>query len=191
MRLLLVSEKKIGAVGNIQMNPGNGLVDHAGVFFDLEGMPTHAHKNRKRPPMGAFRERNAITAACLLMHKAVFEKMGGFCEDYRNGMEDIDLCVRLRIAGYTLVVSHESIILHHVSQSPGRHENNDANSAVFKKRWAVTTAVWGENEWAIEYLRRYARFWWKFDPGLMVKAVIIVVTRSLTGVRKGDGFNDS
>ena len=154
-------------------------------------MPTHAHKNRKNPPRGSFRERSAITAACLLMNRAVFEEIGGFCEDYRNGMEDIDLCVRLKMAGYALVVSHESIIQHHVSQSPGRHENNDANSALFKKRWSQTTAVWGRDEWAMEYLRRYARFWWRLNLKQGFKAVIMVITASLTGARKAVGFSDS
>jgi GT2 family glycosyltransferase len=191
MRSLLARVKNIGAVGNVQMNPSNKLVDHAGVFFDLEGMPTHAHKNRKFPPRGPFRERSAVTAACLLMNKAVFEEMGGFSEDYRNGMEDIDLCVRLKIAGYTLLVSHESIIQHHVSQSPGRHQNNDENSALFKKRWSQTTAVWGRDEWAMEYLRRYARFWWRLNFKQGFKAVIMVLTASLTGARKAVGLSDS
>jgi GT2 family glycosyltransferase len=191
MRVLLTSAGKIGAVGNVQMNPRNKLVDHAGVFFDLEGMPTHAHKNRKYPPKGLFRERSAVTAACLLMNKAVFEEMDGFSEDYRNGMEDIDLCVRMKIAGYTLLVSHESIIQHHVSQSPGRHQNNDANSAIFRKRWSETTTVWGKEEWALEYLRRYARFWWRLNPKQGFKAVKMLLKRSLTGSKKDVGLSGS
>ncbi len=45
------SHRKVGAVGNIQRNYATGLVDHAGIFFDLNGMPTHAWKNRKRLPL--------------------------------------------------------------------------------------------------------------------------------------------
>jgi len=191
MRALLVSAENVGAVGNVQMNPSNKLVDHAGVFFDLDGMPTHAHKNRRYPPKGLFRERSAVTAACLLMNRAVFNEMDGFCEDYRNGMEDIDLCVRLKVAGYSLLVSHESIIQHHVSQSPGRHRNNDVNSVVFRNRWSETTAVWGKEEWALEYLRRYARFWWRLNPKQAFKAVTMLLKRSLTGSKKDVGLSGS
>src|SRR5690606_35019352 len=69
-----------GAIGNIQRNFSTGLIDHAGVFFDLEGMPTHAHKNRANPPRGQWKERNAVTAACLAMRRNLFLKIGGFDE---------------------------------------------------------------------------------------------------------------
>lgn len=162
---LLETAPQAAAVGNVQMNPATGLVDHAGVFFDLEGMPTHAHKNRARPPRGAWRERSAATAACLLVRRAVWTLLGGFCESYRNGMEDIDLCVRMRREGYRIYVSHESVIGHLVSSSPGRHDANAANTALFRQRCAPTAARWGRDEWAKEYFRRYARHWWRMNPG--------------------------
>lgn len=164
MRRLLATAPSAGAVGNIQINPATGLVDHAGVFFDLDGMPTHAHKHRRRPPPGPWRERNAATAACLLLLRRVFDEAGGLCEAYRNGMEDIDLCVRLRQAGHRIYVSHESVVGHLVSSSPGRRDANAANSELFRRRCAATAAAWGREEWPAEYLRRYARRWWRIDP---------------------------
>lgn len=161
---LLESAPRAGAVGNVQVNPATGLVDHAGVFFDLDGMPTHAHKHRARPPRGLWRERNAATAACLLVRRGIWDALGGFCEDYRNGMEDIDLCVRLRRAGHRIYVSHVSVVGHLVSSSPGRHDRNAANTALFRERCASTAARWGREEWAAEYFRRYARRWWRIDP---------------------------
>lgn len=182
---LLESSAMVGAVGNIQVNPRNGLVDHAGVFFDLNGMPTHAHKNRRYPPRGSFRERKAASAACLLMRAETFREFSGFDPDYRNGMEDIDLCVRLCLAGYRILVSHRSIILHHVSQSPGRHEHDEANTRTFALRRAPTAAIWGRREWPLEYLRRYARHWWRMNPRLFLRAVGLILARPLTSDRKG------
>lgn len=164
MLALLATAPQAGAVGNVQVNPATGLVDHAGVFFDLEGMPTHAHKNRRRPPRGPWKERNAATAACLLIRRSIWQNLGGFFEGYRNGMEDIDLCVRLRREGYRIYISHESVVEHLVSSSPGRHANNACNTELFRERCARTAARWGRQEWAHEYFRRYARHWWRMNP---------------------------
>ena len=161
---LLDTAPGAGAVGNVQVNPATGLIDHAGVFFDLEGMPTHAHKNRARPPRGPWRERNAATAACLLVPRTVWQALGGFYEAYRNGMEDIDLCVRIRREGHRIYVSHQSVVGHLISSSPGRHANNSRNTELFRERCARTAARWGRHEWAHEYFRRYARHWWRMNP---------------------------
>jgi GT2 family glycosyltransferase len=179
MLRLLREAPAAGAVGNIQTDPATGLVDHAGVFFDPEGMPTHAHKHRKRPPAGPWRERNAATGACLLLPRTLFLALGGLCEDYRNGMEDIDLCVRLRAAGHRIYVSHESVVGHHVSSSPGRHDAADANTALFRRRCAALAAPWGRQEWPLEYLRRYARRWWRIDPARAWRAFRMLCRRQM------------
>ena len=152
-----------GIVGNIQINPRTGLIDHAGVFFGLDGMPRQARKNRKCFPICEYTEWNAVTAACMLIKASVFHEVGGFDEDYRNGFEDIDLCVKLRQKGYRHYVANQSRILHYVSVSPGRHRNNDANSDLFEERWTAYTRDWGKLEWAPEYIQRYARHWWRFN----------------------------
>jgi len=171
MKRLLDRESNAGAVGNIQLNPRTRLVDHAGIFFDLDGMPAHAHKNRRHPPSGPARERNACTAACMLVRRDAFEEAGGFWPEFRNGMEDVDLCVRLKQAGFQIFVSHESIVEHDPGQSPGRHDHNTANRELFRRRCAATTAPWGRREWPAEYFRRYARKWWRMHPALAARAL--------------------
>ena len=168
---------KVGAVGNIQKNVQTGLVDHAGIFFDTTGMPTHAWKNRKKHPKGDWIKRSAITAACLLIKRSLFEEMNGFDESYRNGMEDVDLCVRLRNAGYQLIVAHKSVIRHHISCSPGRHDHNDRNSELFRQRWSNSMRQTGIHEWPSEYFHRYARYWWRINPGLAWKALKMLIFR--------------
>ena len=175
---LLASLPDAGAVGNVQRSVATGLVDHAGIFFDLEGMPTHAHKNRAAPPPGPSRERNAATAACLAIPRQLFLQHGGFDVAYRNGCEDVDLCVRLRQAGRRIYVSHRSVILHHVSSSPGRNLHNDANSQLFRSRWASYTRSFGQIEWPAEYLRRYARHWWKIQPSKAYLALSLLCRRA-------------
>ncbi|MGJ3244433.1 MAG: glycosyltransferase family 2 protein [Opitutales bacterium] len=154
---------QIGVLGNIQYNARTGLIDHAGVFFDQNGQPAHARKNRKKIPRGPWKEWFAVTAACVLVRKQVFEELGGFDDSYRNGMEDIDFCVRLKQAGYRNYVCNLSKIYHHVSSSPGRLEYNDSNMRLFLKRWSHLTSRWGTSEWAAEYLSRNARQLWRFN----------------------------
>lgn len=177
---LIQSQKDVGTVGNIQLNFETRLVDHAGIFFDLEGMPTHARKTRKRLPRGDWLERNAVTAACLMISKAKFQEMNGFDEDYRNGMEDVDLSVRMKRKGYRHFVSHKSVILHHISKSPGRHKNNEKNSDLFRKRWSAYTKTFGVSEWPKEYLRRYARYWWRMEPRKFAQALAMLLFPSNT-----------
>jgi O-antigen biosynthesis protein len=159
-----------GIIGNIQINPRSGLIDHAGVFFGLDGMPRQARKNRKTGPRSEYTEWNAVTAACMLMKASLFHEIGGFDETYRNGFEDIDLCVRLRLKGYRHYVANRSRIDHRVSASPGRHHNNDRNTELFRDQWTSVTREWGKREWAPEYIERYARHWWKFNLGKLLLA---------------------
>ena len=171
---LIESSQRVGAVGNVQIQPKTGLIDHAGVSFDLGGIPFHIRKNRKRIPSGSYRECNAVTGACMLIRRDLFLAMNGFNENYKNSSEDIDLCVRLRLAGYRILVSHESRIYHQVSSSPGRFDHVGTNTALFLSEWQDVTASWGQREWASEYFHRYARHFWKMTPANVVKALSLL-----------------
>ncbi len=171
-----------GIVGNLQFNPKTGLIDHAGVFFDREGLPAHARKGRKKVPRGPYREWNAVTAACIVIRADVFRSHNGFDAAYHNGTEDIDLCVRLKVSGFRHYVANRSRILHHVSSSPGRTDRDRANMERFKERWGGLTSEWGKREWAQEYLRRYARCWWRYNLTKFWKAIgILLFQRRLSG----------
>ena len=191
LELIQNSQKQVGAVGNIQIQPKTGLIDHAGISFDLGGIPFHIRKNRKRLPPGAYRECNAVTGACMLIKRDLFLEMKGFNEDYKNSSEDIDLCVRLRLAGYCILVSHESRIYHQVSSSPGRFDHVDSNTALFLREWQDVTSSWGQREWASEYFQRYARHFWKMTPAKVIKAISLL-SREQQGFQadpSADGLN--
>jgi GT2 family glycosyltransferase len=179
MYALLRSQPDVGAVGNIQIEPGSGLIHHAGVFFDWDGRPLHAWRYRRRRPEGDFGEWNAITAACFMIEAQLFREVGGFDEAYRNGFEDIDLCVRLRQKGYRLLVSYRSVIDHHASVSPGRTQYDDENRERFLGKWRHVTRRWGREEWPAQYVHRYARKWWKMVPWRMAQAICILAYRRL------------
>jgi GT2 family glycosyltransferase len=175
MVALLDEFPDVALVGNVQVSPRNGRIDHAGVFFDLRGHPERACQGRRRIPAGRWRAYNAVGAACWIVRRDTFLGAGGFDEAYRTGYEDVDLCVRLRLAGYRLLVSHDSVIQHHVASSPGRAAHDEANRERFLQQWSAITAAWGRDEWAKEYLRRYAGRWWAANPQQLVRAIRLLI----------------
>ena len=174
--------QRMGIVGNVQLQVTTGLIDHAGIYFNLVGMPVHLFKNQPTAVLNkegaSFR---AVTAACWCIRREVFLEAGGFDTAYRNGLEDIDLCLRLGQLGYTHWVDYRSVIWHHVSSSPGRTKHNDANRARFLKKWACVTSKFGQEEWPREYLARVFRNPRKLNFYKTIDALLRIV-----GLRKGD-----
>ena len=151
----LSQNEAVGIVGNVQLRVDTQRVDHAGIWFDLVGLPNHAYQRRTADCIkGAGRHYSAVTAACWLIKKERFISCGGFDTVYRNGYEDIDLCLRLNKAGYQHWVAYESRILHHVSSSEGRTRHNCSNIKHFLQRWAAFSGAIGQQEWHSYYLKR-------------------------------------
>lgn len=59
----------------------------------------------------------AVTAACLLIKKNIFDSVDGFNEAYWNGSEDVDLCFKIRQAGYKIAYEPKSVVIHHESKA--------------------------------------------------------------------------
>lgn len=119
-----------GFVGNVQRIPYTSRYDHFGICFPPWLTPLHYGQHlatRPRELTGSASRWGAVTAACAVIKKSVFDSVGGFDPAYINGGEDIDLCLRLHARGYWHYVAHESEILHHKGASPGRKDHNDAN----------------------------------------------------------------
>ena len=82
-----------------------------------------------------IRSYNALTAACLMLKKEVFEAVGGFDEGYINGFEDVDLCLKLREGGYRLIFNPKSIIFHFEEKTAGRKKHDIENINRFMEKW--------------------------------------------------------
>lgn len=129
-------EPVIGAVGVRLLYP-DGTIQHAGVIFAPGGYPNHAFCGRPGDWPAALRSREyqAVTAACLLVDKRLFESVGGFDVGYLNSFEDIDLCFKIRRAGRQVWYSADSVAHHFESVTPGRNFRDDLNCARFHERW--------------------------------------------------------
>jgi GT2 family glycosyltransferase len=156
-----------GMVGNVQRNPRTGRYDHMGFVFDDNGRPWHFGKHFSFRPYRGHTQWRAVTAACCLVKKSVFLDVGGFDEQYINGSEDVDLCLRLGRAGFRHYVANESIVSHHVSSSEGRHEFNERNEQRLLARWQTeiqrSLTPRDRRLAAANYLLRFAARPWRYN----------------------------
>lgn len=129
-------DDRTGAVGPLLLYP-DGRNQHCGIFFSLFGNPGHLYARfpGTHPALRRPHALQAITGACLALRRADFAACGGFHEGYRNGYEDMDLCLSLRRRGLTLRVIPDSVVVHHEGRTPGRKEHNEANADLFAARW--------------------------------------------------------
>lgn len=121
-----VQRPEIGAVGAKLLFP-DGTVQHAGVVLGIHDRATHAFANlsavdsRARAQLQMVRNYSAVTAACMMMRRAVFEELGGFDEQrFAVAYNDVDLCVRALRAGYRNVVTPHAVLKHHECASRPR-----------------------------------------------------------------------
>jgi len=127
------------AVAGSKLLYENGLVQHAGVLFARETRnPYHPYRllSAGDPRVNQRRELQAVTAACFLVRPKWFHDCGGFREDFRNGYEDLDLCLNIRRQGGVIVYQPKSAVIHLESQTPGRMRFDNENRALFFKRWS-------------------------------------------------------
>ena len=137
----------VGAVGARLWYPDDTL-QHGGVVLGLGGVAGHAFPRIPRGHPGYFNRAmlqqncSAVTAACMVLRKAVFEELGGF--DERNlqvAFNDIDFCLRLADRGYRVVWTPSANLIHHESASRG-HERTPEETARFLREAGYMQKVW-------------------------------------------------
>jgi GT2 family glycosyltransferase len=130
---------EIGAVGARLIYP-DGRVQHAGVVLGMQGIAAHIFNGLPKGRAGYFgwdqtvRSFSALTAACMLVRREVFEEMGGFDEAYPVAFNDIDFCLRLGQAGYRLLYTPHAELTHYESVSRGL-SGYSADFQHFLSRW--------------------------------------------------------
>lgn len=145
----------------------DGTVQTAGTIFGTPGvlprhfLVQHPVEDVLALPDYALDRFSAVTAACLAMRADQFAAVRGFDELFANGMEDVDLCLRLQanLGGHFKVV-RESRVVHHESLTPGRGARTLANRERFLNRWHGNMPVsdeWRYSELGLESRRQIPR----------------------------------
>jgi len=111
---------EVGAVG-ARLHYPDGRIQHAGVVLGVGGVADHAFKGLPGDAFTYFalgsvvRNCSAVTAACMMMPRRVFEEVKGFDERLAVALNDVDLCLRLRQRGYLIVYTPFALLYHHES----------------------------------------------------------------------------
>jgi GT2 family glycosyltransferase len=135
-----VQRPEVGAVGARLLYP-NDTVQHAGVVLGVGGIAEHAFRHFPADAPGVSRQlqvtRNysSVTGACLLTRRDVFEEVGGFDEEQLPvTFSDVDLCLKMRRAGYLIVYTPFAKLYHHESASR-RRSVEALETEVIRERW--------------------------------------------------------
>lgn len=141
-----------GAVGAKLLYP-DGRLQHGGVLVGIGAGADHLHRFAAEGDPGycgrlaLATNISAVTAACLVVRKALFQQVGGFdAEHFKVAFNDIDLCLKIQAAGYRNVWTPRALLYHHESLSRGSdeaRENRDrfwSESRRFVEKWAALMA---------------------------------------------------
>lgn len=149
-QLVAVTEldSNIGVVGCMLLYPDK-RVQHAGVIMGLCGSVGHSHKRVRSDAPGYFgrlhalQEYTGMTAAMCLIKKKAFLDVGGFdAEHYPTSYNDVDLCIRMRNAGYRCIYNPMVKAIHHESKT----RPITAEEAAYRQRVAVDYRQYLEND---------------------------------------------
>lgn len=116
----------IGCVGAKLYYP-DGTIQHGGVILGIKGTASHAHKYFPKEHAGydhrlsVVHNVSAVTAACLVMRKQLFEEVGGFDEvNLKVAYNDVDLCLNVMALGYRNLWTPHAELIHYESKSRGK-----------------------------------------------------------------------
>lgn len=135
-----------GIVGNIQYKVLDNAIDHAGIGVSHLAKIDHI---RETPPAGrVFNRVFAVTGACCLVSRQDFLAVGGFDEQFYNGGEDVDLCLKLGVLNKHAYVANTSHVMHHVSLTRDPNSmNNEKNSRLLFSKWRPAIFQEVKNAW--------------------------------------------
>lgn len=136
----------VGIVG-ARLYYEDDTIQHAGVVLGFGGIAGHTFIGASRYDNGYFsriicaQDYSAVTAACMMVKKNVYEEVDGLSEDFKVAFNDIDFCMKVRKADY-LVVYNPAAELHHfesksrgLEDTPEKVERFNSEVARFINKW--------------------------------------------------------
>lgn len=146
--MLMYSQRSdVGAVG-VKLYYPDHTIQHAGIGIGLLTLAGHYHRHFDGNHPGYMgrlvyaQNVSAVTAACMMLPRHVFEEVKGLDETFEVAFNDVDLCMRVRKAGYLIVFTPFAELYHYESKSRGLEDTPEKRERFvgevtrFQTRWA-------------------------------------------------------
>lgn len=146
--LMYAQRQDVGAAGAKLYYPED-TIQHAGVILGKGGIAGHVFQRTKRCEVGYMghlayaQDMTAVTAACMLIRRDVWEEVGGLDEELTVAFNDTDLCMKIRRAGYLIVWTPYAELYHYESLSRGKDDTPEKQArfesevALFRRKWGA------------------------------------------------------
>ena len=145
--LMYAQREDVGAVGAKLYYP-DGRIQHAGVVIKMgdDRIAAHAYVGAPHDHIGYMgrlcyaQDMSAVTGACLMVRKKVYDEVGGLDEDFAVAYNDIDFCLKIREKGYLNIFTPFTELYHYESASRGyetgeKLERQQRECERFRKKW--------------------------------------------------------
>lgn len=141
-----------GIVGARLFYPDD-TIQHAGTILGLGGIAGHAFVGKKADDLAYFgrvicaQQYSAVTAACMMVKKSVYEEVGGLDEAFEVAFNDVDFCMRVGKAGYKVVYNPYAMLYHYESKTRGIDDTEEkiqrfqGEINLFANRWKKELAL--------------------------------------------------
>lgn len=129
--MLMFNQRADVGICGIMLYYPDDTIQHAGVIIGIGDVAGHSHKYYPRGDTGYFsrltiaQNYSAVTAAAMMVRKSVYNEVGGLEESFAVAFNDVDFCMKVRRAGYSVVWTPYAEAYHYESKSRG-YENNKA-----------------------------------------------------------------
>jgi GT2 family glycosyltransferase len=145
-------DPQVGAAGARLLYP-DGRVQHGGVIMGLAGLCDHAHRYLPGSDPGYMhravlaQQLSAVTAACMLVRRSLYEQVGGLDESYPSAFNDVDFALRIGETGHSIVYVPQAELHHHELQTYGSHYAGDRQPFQeeeirrMRRRWSEVCAA--------------------------------------------------
>ena len=148
--LMYAQKDDVGAVG-VKLFYGDDTVQHGGIILKLgaDRVAGHSHQRAEKANLGYMGKMyytqnvSAVTAACLMVEKSKYAKVGGFDEEQAVAYNDVDFCLKLDEAGYQNIFTPFCELYHYESISRGL-DTNEENRERFLKEAERFRQKWSE-----------------------------------------------
>ena len=160
--MVWATQDKVGIVG-AKLLFGNGKVQHAGVTIGMGNAAGHIHRLEDGDAPGyqlrclATQNMMAVTAACLVTPRALFEELEGLDEvAFKVAYNDIDYCLRVESRGLQIIWTPEAILYHHESVSRG-DDMSDKHVERYFRELEMLQRRWKSNGFVDKYYSKHLR----------------------------------